>query len=168
MISLKWLASLSGEFKCFNANNIAFKNLFCARALIEITPTNPMPLKLKVRIMKGLDAEINVNYSRKFNICTNCQYFGHSMEKCSNVSPFPPAVKVPLSGMEMKRVLKIRIPPVSDPVVSDSPLMESMMESLADSVSDDEVIIWEPEENSWVHMNTKWGMTGRCQGITCF
>lgn len=139
LIGLNWLASLIGEFKCFDANTIAHKNLFYARALIEISPLKLLPSVLKVRIIEGHEMEISVNYSWKLGMCSNCQSFGYIAVKCLRNSPLSLVDRTPLSRMETKWVPNIGSLPIPVCAVLVSPSVESDSASVACD-SDDEII----------------------------
>lgn len=64
----------------FDANAVASERLVLARALSEITPEKLSPFKFRVGITEGHDANVDVQYSWKPNICSSCQSVGHTVE----------------------------------------------------------------------------------------
>lgn len=102
LIDLNPPASLIKNFKCFDANTVAHKNLLYVGALIEITLNNPLPSKLKLRIVEGHAVDIKVNYSWKPDICSIYHSFDHTMENCYKNASLSPPDKIPLPRIEMK------------------------------------------------------------------
>lgn len=65
---------------------MAIKRLVYAKALIEITPTKPLPSVFKVRLVEDVFAKVRVRYNWKSDICTSCQSFGHLLDVYSSLA----------------------------------------------------------------------------------
>lgn len=93
---------------CFDFDSMARKKLVYAKALVEISPSKPLPSSIRFKISEGVEAEIIVRYGWKPDIRTSCQSFGHLMKSCarSASTPIPLENGVPFPYPTLKWVLK--------------------------------------------------------------
>jgi hypothetical protein len=127
LIGLNWLACNVGKLKCFDSNTVARDKLMFAKALIEISPTKPLPSSISVQIAVGHVVEVRVRYGWVPDICTACLSFGHSTIDCHHSVASAAAPKSPLPRPQRR----IWVPKASAPSTISNPAPEAMMPVLS-------------------------------------
>ena len=126
LIGLNWLACNVGKLKCFDSNTVDRDKLMYAKALIEISPSKPLPTSIHVQLAVGHIVEVRVRYGWVPDICTYCHSFGHLARDCLHSETSAAAPKLPLPRPRPR----IWVPKVSVPHAPQAPLPDLPVPSL--------------------------------------
>jgi hypothetical protein len=110
LIGLNWLACNVGKLKCFDSNTVERDKLMYAKALIEISPSKPLPTSIPVQLAVGHIVEVRVRYGWVPDICTYCHSFGHLTSDCHHTVASAAAPKLPLPRPR-RRIWVPKVPP---------------------------------------------------------
>jgi hypothetical protein len=128
LIGLNWLACNVGKLKCFDSNTVARDKLMFAKALIEISPSKPLPTSIPVQLAVGHVVEVRVRYGWVPDICIFCHSFGHLTLDCHHSVASVAAPKFPLP----RPCRRIWVPKVSAPPTHSYPPPEAKLHDQSD------------------------------------